>query len=458
MNQLKNTASGSKIDPTVIVSGIVGLSELSAQLPPDEFTTLVNECFEFLVKKIELYGGTVSNLDGENINAVFGFPEPNEKAPVKAVEAAIDLIDRFKMFNEVKELPRSIFLRVGLESGPVITSKITADKQKRYNVFGETVNTASRIRDFAEDSQILVGSNLHEITKNRFEFFPLEPVPMKGFKDPLQIYELVRKKKKEIKTEISSGSLISSEMVGRQAEFEQLQNGIYKLIDGHGGVINISGKAGIGKSRLKIELKEKELLKKVAVLEGRAVSNGKNLSFLPITQIIKSWAGIKAEDPPEDSVNKLQRGIRRVYPEAYDEIFPFIATMMGYRLDGKAKERIKDIEGEALENLILKNLRDLLSKAATIRPVVIVIEDAHWCDISSLNVLESLFKLVRKHRILFVNIFRPGHMETGGRIVNFLHENLDEYFQEINIEPLRPKESEKLINNLLHQVNLPDEK
>ncbi|MCP4297907.1 MAG: ATP-binding protein, partial [Proteobacteria bacterium] len=175
------------------------------------------------------------------------------------------------------------------------------------------------------------------------------------------------------------------------------------------------------------------------------------------TQIIKSWAGIKAEDTPEDSVNKLQRIIRRVYPEAKDEIFPFIATMMGYRLEGKAKERIRDIEGEALENLILKNLRDLLSKVASVRPIVIVIEDAHWVDISSLIVLESLFKLVTKHRILFVNVFRPGHNETGERIGKFLNENLKEYFHEINIEALSQKESGELINNLLQQTNLPEE-
>jgi tetratricopeptide (TPR) repeat protein len=198
-------------------------------------------------------------------------------------------------------------------------------------------------------------------------------------------------------------------------------------------------------------------MSKLVLLEGRALSNGKGFSFHPIVQIIKSWAGIREEDNADDALNKLQRAIHRAYPEAFDEIFPFIATMMGYRLEGKAKERVKGIEGEALENLILKNLRDLLSRAASIRPVVIVIEDAHWCDISSVIFLESLFKLVRKQRILFVVVSRPGYADTGERIKKFMVENLKDHFLEIDVEPLTDKESEELIKNLLNKVNLPKE-
>jgi len=106
-------------ESTVLYAEIMGLSELSAQLPSEKFTSLLNECFEFVIKKIELYGGTVSNLDGENIKTIFGIPEPLDETPAKAIGAAIDLIERFKIFNEVKGLPNPIFLRVGLETGPV---------------------------------------------------------------------------------------------------------------------------------------------------------------------------------------------------------------------------------------------------------------------------------------------------------------------------------------------------
>jgi len=427
----------------VFIAEILGLQDLSLTLPADEFSSILNECFDFILKKMELYGGSVSNLDGENIKVAFGFKDVLDKASEKAINAAMDLVERFKLFNQINELPQPLSFRVGLESGSVIASKIGIGENYQYNIFGETVNTSSRIKDFAEAGQILIGPNLFKIVQDKFEFFALEPIPVKGKKDTLSIFELKGKKEKEINKDISSARMITSEMVGRKHEYEKLQDCVYNLTKGKGSIINIVGKAGIGKSRLMAEIREAELTEGLAIFEGRALSNGHNLSFHPIIHIIKSWAGITEEDSPVEAAKKLASNISRIYPEAFDEIFPFIATMMGYRLEGKAKERIKGIEGEALENLILKNMRDLLSGAASIRPFIIVIEDSHWCDISSINLMESLFKLVQKQRILFVNVFRPRYKETGERIQKFLNENLPNSYVEIKIDPLTIEESDE---------------
>ncbi|MCD4730323.1 MAG: hypothetical protein K8R74_06975, partial [Bacteroidales bacterium] len=136
---------------------------------------------------------------------------------------------------------------------------------------------------------------------------------------------------------------------------------------------------------------------------------------------------------------------------------PLLPTMMGMPLEGKHKERVAGIEGEALEKLILKNLRDLITAAAVIRPLIILIEDLHWADTSSITFLESLFKLVKKNQILFINVFRPGHKETGDFIQEFLNENLQEDHITIKINPLIETESRKLIGNLLHNSSLPSE-
>ena len=119
--------------------------------------------------------------------------------------------------------------------------------------------------------------------------------------------------------------------------------------------------------------------------------------------------------------------------------------------------RVKGIEGEALERLILKNTRDLLARAASIRPVVIMMEDAHWADLSSISFMESLFKLAKNHRLLFINVFRPNYKETGERLKLFLKENLSEHYKEITVQPLKEEESAELISNLLNQTNLPDD-
>jgi len=209
---------------------------------------------------------------------------------------------------------------------------------------------------------------------------------------------------------------ISSDLVGRDSELNKLELHVLKVISGEGSIVTVSGEPGVGKSRLITELKRKDAIKRVTLLEGRALAIGRNLSFHPIIYILKSWAGIKEIDTEPESIEKLERFIRSIYPQETTEIFPFIATLIGVRLTGKHAERVKGIEGEALEKLILKNVRELLIKAAELSPLVIVMEDLHWADTSSIELMESLFRLAETQQILFINVFRTGYIETCERI------------------------------------------
>jgi hypothetical protein len=209
------------------------------------------------------------------------------------------------------------------------------------------------------------------------------------------------------------------------------------------------GEAGIGKSRLVAELKNCDMIKKVALLEGRAISIGRNLSFHPIIDLLKHWARIREDDSEAAALSKLETAVRQIYPEEMHELLPFVATLMGMKLSGRHAERVKGIEGEALEKLILKNVRELLIKATELSPLVIVTEDMHWADTSSIELIESLFRLAETHRILFVNVFRPGYKEIGDRIVETIKESLPVYYVEIVLKPLDEQMSETLINNML---------
>jgi len=244
--------------------------------------------------------------------------------------------------------------------------------------------------------------------------------------------------------------MIYSEMVGRDKELDRLQLQVMKVINGEGSVVNVIGEAGIGKSRLVAELISSELIKKMTLIEGRAISIGRNLSFHLIINFLKEWTRIGESDSEEVSLSKIEVAIRQVDPEGIYEALPFVATLMGMRLSGRYAERVKGIEGEALEKLILKSVRDLLSKATGLTPLVIVAEDLHWADTSSIELLEALFHLVEKQRILFINVFRPNHKETGGRIVETIEEKLPGYYTEIKLEPLDERMGEALIRNMIN--------
>jgi tetratricopeptide (TPR) repeat protein len=196
-------------------------------------------------------------------------------------------------------------------------------------------------------------------------------------------------------------------------------------------------------------------MNRVTFVEGRAISMGRNLSFHPIIDILKQWANIKDDDGEAASFGKLETVVKSVFPEEIAEVLPFLGTLMGMKLSGSYAERIKGIEGEALEKLIIKAIRDLLIKSCNIRPLVIVIEDLHWADLSTIGLIESLVSLVENQQILFIMVFRPRYTETSDQILKTIKENLQVYSVEITLQPLDDRMSEDLINNMLSIRSLP---
>ena len=244
-------------------------------------------------------------------------------------------------------------------------------------------------------------------------------------------------------------------MVGREKEIDLLSLQILRLINGTGGIITVTGEAGIGKSRLLAELRLNAALKKTILLEGRAISMGRTLSFFPIIDALKHWSQIRGNDTDAEVQWKLERAIRDIHPEETDEIFPFIATLMGMKLTGRHAQRVKGIEGESLEKLIFRNMRELLIKGSEVRPTVIYFEDFHWVDTSSLELVKALFRLVEECRILFILVFRPGYTDTGERVNSFIQEHYPSKWTKVELEPLKESESEQLLSNLLKIKSFP---
>jgi len=455
MSEQKQEALSRKA--TVLYLTFSGFHEMETTSSFGEIAALLGRCFSFTDPIIRLYSGQPYKYMGESALAFFGLNDDGKRSSVNAVKSAIELQNKFSELISENEFPGTIGFKIGIYSGEIFSATIGTGAERQENYFGEALQLAAHICSLAMPGQILVGEETRQHASTDFTFNALEPVPVKGYKKPIAIYEVTVKSKNVHEPPLQSGRIITSAMVGRQKEVRALEDSIKQLLNGRGGVATIEGMAGIGKSRLMAEIRQKEIIQNVAFFEGRALSEGKNLSFHPIIQIIKSWSGIKEDDNPAVSYQKLSANITRIYPELASEIIPFVATMMGYPLEGEAKLRLKGIEGEALERLILKNIRDLLSRAASNLPVVIMIEDAHWADLSSIFFMESLFKLVKNHRLLFIIVFRPGYKETGERLKSFLKENLPEHYKEITVRPLKENESAELIGNLLNQTNLPDD-
>jgi predicted ATPase len=305
------------------------------------------------------------------------------------------------------------------------------------------------MESLAEPGTTFVTEETYRLAKGFFDFQPVGKKMVKGKEGSVSVYKVLSGKEDVYRPRLGSERMIYSEMVGRDNELNALELQVSKVINGHGSIVNIIGEAGIGKSRLVAELKKREVVQRVTLLEGRAIPIGKNLSFHPIIDLSKQWVGIRSDDDEAKAFDKLEAAIKRLFPEEYGEVLPFVATLMGMKLSGSYAQRTKGIEGQALEKLILKSLRDLLVRAAERTPLIIVMEDLHWADTSSIELMESLFRLAETQRILFINLFRPGFQETGERILKTLGERLPVYHLEMVLEPLDERYVKTLIGNML---------
>ena len=434
---------------TVIFADISGFTAMSERMDPEEITLLMNECFALLEAAVRNHGGSVDKYIGDCIMALFGVPDALENAAKRAVNAAIDMRNRLREFSSGRGLAH-LDLHVGINSGLVLAGHVGGEIKRDFTVMGDAVNVASRLKDAAEAGAIFVGPQTYQATKGEFEYRALRPLALKGKEQRLEAYELL-----SVEQRLHRTKMIASAMVGRAAELETMAASIRATLAGEGRTLAIVGEAGIGKSRLTAEVAALEEIGRLTVLEARSLAIGQSLSFHPFDDLLRRWAGIEDDDDEPQAFGRLESAVRGLFADQAGEILPFVATLMGMRLTGDHAERLRDIAGEAMETLIFKSMRELLITMAAEQPLMLVFEDLHWADLSSIKLLESLLRLIEESRILFVFVCRPDYPDTAQRLLQVCRERYAGRHVEIVLERLDDAESEALVQNLLELEELP---
>lgn len=439
---------------TALFSDLTGYTSMTEKLDPEQVKEITGRIFTGVKQIVHKYEGFIERVMGDGVLAFFGVPRAHEDDPIRAIYAAKEIHDLVKSLSPQyqEKLGAPLTMHSGINTGLVVTADVDPEKGT-HGVAGDAVNVASRLSGLANPGEILVGHDTHVRAEGVFTFEDLGLRKVKGKAEPIHVFKVLSAK--ATRGVVRFDRQVSSEMVGRDKELDKLEFQVMKAINGEGSVVNVIGEAGIGKSRLIAELKNSHIMRRVSLLEGRAISIGKNLSFHPIIDLLKQWAGIVEDDSEAVGFDKLERAIRAVHPTEANEILPFVAALMGMKLRGKHAERVKGIEGEALEKLIFKNVRELVIKASELRPTVVIMEDLHWADASSLALLEALYHVVEKHRLLFINVFRPGYWESEDWTVEKISEFLPHHSVEIAIQPLDQQASQALIGYMLDISGLP---
>ena len=293
----RSSIEGERKLVTVLFADVANYTSMSEKLDPEEVHQIMDGCFKILMDEIHRYEGTINQFTGDGVMALFGAPVAHEDHAQRACHAALSIQRAIAEYGKDLKNNRGVEfkMRIGLNSGPVIVGSIGDDLRMDYTAVGDTTNLAARMESMAKPGTILGTGNTHKLTRDFFEFEPLGKVQVKGKEEPVETYEL--KKTTEVETRIEAAAAKGlTKFVGRKNSMAALMEAYDKAKSGSGQVVGVVGEAGVGKSRLLIELRNMLSKEEYTYLEGRCLHYGGSMAYLPIHNILKSYFDIKEED------------------------------------------------------------------------------------------------------------------------------------------------------------------
>jgi class 3 adenylate cyclase/tetratricopeptide (TPR) repeat protein len=438
---------------TVMFADISGYTALTEKLDPEAVRDLVNTCFDHLVPIIAKYEGTVVRFIGDEIMATFGAPKAHENDPERALRAALEMMDELTTFNA--ENNSDMGMHIGINTGLVLAGGIGSEGQQQYGVVGDAVNLAARLRDVSKRGEIYVGQNTHRLVAPLFEFERLEPIKAKGKTESILVYRLMKVKAQPGRVRGLETRGIQSPLVGRDLQLAKINEQVQSLLEGQGGILMIVGEAGVGKSRLMAEVRQRAKNLPVQWLEGRTLSFGQTISYWPFQEILWTFAGITDEDSEADAWDKLEASLRKLFDENTPQVLPYLASLLSLEVRGEYAERVKYLDGEAMGRQVFVVMRRFIERLARVKPLLLVFEDLHWMDASSVELVEHLLSLVERVPLLICGLSRPQRESPSVRLQRITRQDYAGCYNEIILDPLTSVDSAQLVANLLAIDDLP---
>lgn len=457
------TLKGERKLVTVMFADISGFTALAETMDPEAVRDLMNGCFERLVPIVKKYGGTVDKFIGDEIMALFGAPTTHENDAERALHAALEMMNALAAFNT--ERGTDLGMHIGIDTGLVIAGGLGTSERQEYSVMGDTVNVASRLEDASERGEIFVGPDTHRLTAPLFEFETLEPIKVKGKAEPVAARRLLAAK--IVRGKVRGIAGLESPLVGREAEFHALQEAVSRLLEtNEGRIVTLVGEAGLGKSRLVAEARNfaigttslpisQSTDLPIQWVEGRCLSYGNSIAYLLWLDVLRGLLGVTAEDPPVAVRDTLQGRVQALCPERFDDVYPYLGHLMSLPLAAEDEAPLQNLGGEKLKNGTFRAVETLVECAAWQRPLVIVCEDLHWADPTSVELMEQLLALTDRAPLLLLCVFRPQAEHGIWRIKEIAARSYGHRHTDLWLDSLSAAESRALVGNLLQVEGLP---
>ena len=403
----RSRLEGERRTVTVLFADAKGFTPISEQIGEEEAYGLVQGCTQRMVDAVHRYDGFVNQFAGDGIMAIFGAPIAHEDSARRAVAAALDMQEDLEVYAaEVKRRHPAVAcaFRVGLNTGPVVVGTIGDDLGMDYTAVGDTTNLASRMEEMAEPGSVYLTDHTYRQVVDFFECESLGPQPVKGKSAPVAIYKALRPKAVRTRFEAATRRGLSP-FVGRERELTVLTDFLAHAEAGGGQVVLVAGEAGIGKTRLMLEVRRRLVDRDVAWIGGQCISYGEGIPYLPVIDLIKSAFGVVDEDDDAAIIAKVDAGTAGWEP-ATQKTVPYLKFLLQVDPGDPSVESMDPLERRAG---ILDAVRALVVEQSRERPLAVVVEDLHWADEQSEVALEAMLDVVPRSRVLFVGTFRPGY-------------------------------------------------
>lgn len=411
-SSLPDTLSGSEGDAerrqlTVMFCDLVGSTELSQRLDPEELREVMRRYHDTVARAVIAHQGHVAKLLGDGVLAYFGWPHAHEDQAAMAIHAALAAL---AAVNDIEAAGEPLAARAGIATGQVVIGDMIGEvTQEQGAVAGETPNLAARLQDLARCGEVVINEATRRLAGGSFLLKDGGAQPLKGFADPVAIWRVSRTARTDSRFEAAHGTSLI-EFVGREQEIALLLSRWDRARTGEGQVVLLSGEAGIGKSRILRELTTELDDENCLMLRYQCAAHLVNAAFHPIASEIETAAGFLPDDPPERRLDKLERHLGATFG-ALGETASLYAALLSLPV-----ERYPEIEmaPQRQKHRTIALLIERIARASLERPVVMLIEDIHWIDPSSLEVLDALVERVQELPVLAVMTFRPEFVPQWG--------------------------------------------
>ena len=434
----KDEIEGEKRYLTVLFCDMVGFTSLCEELEPERVYTLMEQVYEILIYSVNTYEGTVNEMTGDGIMALFGAPIALEDGPQRAIRAALAIqkeITRFSDRTSKEQEGAPIRMRIGIHSGPVVVGTLGNDLRVDFKAVGDTVNLASRMQTLAEPGTIYVTENTFKLTEGLFRFEALGKKQIKGKTGLLRIYQVIAPSTRRTRFDVSAERGLTP-FVGRDRELGLLLDALDRAKAGSYQAFSIIGGPGMGKSRLLYEFRKVVGNADITFLECRCLSYGKSVTYHPIADLLKGSFDIRNDDSDEQIRKKVENALEVLKADIAATI-PYLLELLAVRDSGIDKIPMSP---EGRKERIIEAVKQIILKAAQIRPLIIAIEDLHWADETTEETLKWLLESTPRSRVLVIFTYRPEFEHTwGGR----------SFHNQVYLNRLSNRESLLMVSSLL---------